>query len=529
MKESNLMSKRAVAYIRVSSERQRDNVSKENQRDKIALKFGAEGFEIVEWFTDDGLSAKTAERKALKQMLVYATTPSNQIDYVLVYSLSRLSRDMGTFMEGIKLVLKRNNVAIKSVLEHTDDSPVGNFLENLFVGVAQLDNEMKMQYTKDNMRALASQGYWQNAPPLGYDSVKIPNEAGQLRPSIKPNSTAPLVKQVLERFSEGDISKAELARFAKEVGLRSRYGKVLTETSIRLLLQSAVQAGFITGKLTDGELVRGKHAPIISQQTFEINQKLLAGDKNFRLGETHRKRNENYPLRGMLLCQSCNLPMYASAPRTGSGGASPRYHCARTSCRGKTPSIKASVVHQEFTELLGRLKPTDGLLRLYETILVREANRSLDNLNASIKSLHSQLEEVSVKRSKAIMKAVDGTLSVQEKVEALERLDNEKAALIAKLLELEQQQEVREKDIRLAISVMEAVGSQWQSSDFANKQRFQSMLFPRGLVYDTANHRFGTTAISPLYRLNGIEKASEEALKSNLVAGAGLEPATSWL
>jgi hypothetical protein len=55
------------------------------------------------------------------------------------------------------------------------------------------------------------------------------------------------------------------------------------------------------------------------------------------------------------------------------------------------------------------------------------------------------------------------------------------------------------------------------------------MIFPRGVVYDSTNHRFGTSEISPLYSVGGIEKASEEALKSNLVAGAGLEPATSWL
>lgn len=62
------------------------------------------------------------------------------------------------------------------------------------------------------------------------------------------------------------------------------------------------------------------------------------------------------------------------------------------------------------------------------------------------------------------------------------------------------------------------------------------MIFPHGVVYDSANRRFGTTKISVLYRALRIEKASEEASsnpvesqKYYLVAGAGLEPATSWL
>lgn len=529
MKDIQSSTTRAVAYVRVSSDRQKDNVSKENQKERIISKFEADGIEIVEWFTDDGLSAKNAERKELKQMIAFATSPGNQIDYVLVYSLSRLSRDMGTFMQSIKVILKKHNVGIKSVLEHTDDSPVGNFLENLFIGVAQLDNEMKMQYTKDNMRALASQGYWQNAPPLGYDTTKIPNEYGQLRPSIKPNDFAPLVRKVLERFSQGDVTKAALARYAKEIGLKSRTGKALTETSIRLLLMSAVHAGYVSGSLTDNELVEGKHEPIISIQTYQLNQALLSDNKNLRFGELHKRRNESYPLRGVLLCSNCMNPMYASAPRTGNGGSSPRYHCARSTCKGKSPSVKATAVHEEFVALLNRAKPSKELLDLYETILIRKANRNLENLNLKIRNLRNQLDDVSTKRSNVIMKVVEGLLSVTEKDVALDMLESKKALLTADLFELEQQQNLRETDIRTAIDVMRSVDSQWQKSDFTNKQRFQSMLFPKGLIFDAANHRFGTSVISPLYRLEGIEKASEEALKSNLVAGPGLEPGTSWL
>lgn len=79
------------------------------------------------------------------------------------------------------------------------------------------------------------------------------------------------------------------------------------------------------------------------------------------------------------------------------------------------------------------------------------------------------------------------------------------------------------------MDVMRNVDKQWSASDLANKKRFQSILFPRGMVYDSINHRFGTSELSALYRLDGVEKASEEAIKSNLVAGPGLEPGTSWL
>ena len=54
-------------------------------------------------------------------------------------------------------------------------------------------------------------------------------------------------------------------------------------------------------------------------------------------------------------------------------------------------------------------------------------------------------------------------------------------------------------------------------------------LFPQGLVYDHENHRFGTSQISPLYRVVATKKDSPESEKSFLVAGVGFEPTTFWL
>ena len=62
-----------------------------------------------------------------------------------------------------------------------------------------------------------------------------------------------------------------------------------------------------------------------------------------------------------------------------------------------------------------------------------------------------------------------------------------------------------------------------------NNEQLEYAQFAMGQVYDVDKHRFGTTAMSPLYRCITTEKGTEVPLKSDLVAGAGLEPATSWL
>ena len=363
---------------------------------------------------------------------------------------------------------------------------------------------------------------------LGYKPHKIRNELGKHRSTLKPDNMAPFVKQVLERFSQGDITKAELARYASSIGLRSKNGKVLSEDSIHRLIKNPVYAGYITGNLTNGQLVEGKHEALISQPTYETNQRLLYGRRK-RKGEEHLKLNPDYPLKGLTLCVHCKNVLYASAPRTGAGGKSPRYHCSRSSCRGLVKSVKASQMHEDFVRMLKQIKPNEATLSLYRSVLVTEAANKLGGLNAKISRVRNELDAISSNRLSAIKNFNSGKLSEAEKIELVSAYEDEKEMQTEELQRLEKQQMIREKDIDLAVSIMRDVDTQWGVASLAARQRFQNMLFPDGLVYYPKTHQFGTNTLSPLYRCVPLEKGSEEPLKSYLVAGVGLEPTTSWL
>jgi site-specific DNA recombinase len=520
--------KKAIGYIRISSIRQVDNESPETQRDVISRYAESQGIDIIEWFFDEAKSGKNADRAELQKLLTFAAKYKGRIDHVIVYNMRRASRDLESYTTQVRMLLQARGITMRSATEPVDDTKMGRFMENFLVLMGQLDNEGKAEVTIDNMKALAEQGYWQHPPIVGYEVTKINNERGKPRPSLKKSKMADKVQMVLERFSVGDMTKAELTRYAESVGLRSRYNNVMSEDSINRLVKSPTYAGFVSDKLTGYELVQGMHPAIISPAIFERNQALLHG-KNSRKGENHSKANRDYPLRGLVLCMNCEQPLYASAPRTGNGKKSPRYHCARSSCRGKVKSVRASIVHDEFFAMLHSLRPSDGVLRLYKNILVKEANASLDNLNIRIKTKRDKLDEISKLRSATVKKFIEGSVSQQEKDEFITDLDAQKLEVKTELETAEQQQTIREVDIEQAINFMENVDRQWEISDYDIKQRFQSMLFPRGLTYDSVNGRFGTSEISPLYRYVVTKKDLPEPEKSFLVAGAGLEPATLWL
>jgi site-specific DNA recombinase len=520
---------KVVAYVRISSMRQINNESPATQREAIQRYADQNNMEIVMWFEDIAKSAKNADRDGLQRLLEYCLKHRGEIEHWLVYNMKRASRDIDTYSSEVRIVLKARGVTVRSATEPAvNDTKEGRFMENLLVLLGQLDNEGKAEVTIDNMRSLAMQGYWQHPPVVGYKIHKVANDLGKLRPSLKPNEMAARVQRVLERFSRADITKAELTRYAADIGLRSRNDKILSEDSINRLLKNPVYAGYVSDKFTNYELVTGKHEGLISQDTFEQNQAILY-PANGRKNEVHLQKNAAYPLKGFVLCANCEKPLYASAPKTGSGTYSPRYHCARKSCKGKAKSIKVEVVHADFVALLQRTKPTDGTLRLYKRVLVNEANWALESLNTRIAKMRAELNKIDESRIKAIQKFTDELISLEEKNTLVDTLDKSKLDKANELRQLERQQLIRGADIELAINIMGSVDKQWAESTLDIQVRFQNMLFPEGLKYDSANHRFGTNSVSPLYRVFRTKKSADALLKSDLVAGAGLEPATSWL
>lgn len=511
---------KVVAYVRISSTRQINNESPATQRDAIQRYADQNNMEIVKWFEDIARSGKNADRDGLQSLLEYCLKHRGKIEHWLVYNMKRASRDIDTYSSEVRIVLKARGVSVRSATEPAvNDTKEGRFMENLLVLLGQLDNEGKAEVTIDNMRSLAMQGYWQHPPVVGYRVHKVPNDLGKLRPTLKPDAMAARVQKVLERFSRADITKAELTRYAADIGLRSRNDKVLSEDSINRLLKNPVYAGYVSDKFTNYELVLGKHEALISKNTFEQNQAILY-PANSRKNEVHLQKNGMYPLRGFALCVNCHEPLYASAPKTGSGTHSPRYHCARKSCRGKVKSIKATTLHDDFIDLLKRMKPAEGTLRLYKRILINEANQTLKSLNTRIKQHRDELNEIDESRIKAIQKFTDELISLEEKNLLVDNLDKKKLETAAKLKAIEEQQLIRESDIELAINVMTNVDKQWAESALDIQLRFQSMMFPEGLIYDSVNRRFGTSSVSPLYRCIPKKKDASASSDSDLVGAA---------
>jgi len=154
----------AVIYCRVSTKEQVDNLSLPTQRRECESYCRREGWEVARVFVEQGESAKTADRTELKRLLAFCREHRKRVGVVVVYNLSRFSRNTADH-HALRAVLGGLGVVLKSATEPLDDSPTGRFMETIFSAVAQLDNDVKAERTRAGMRAALDLGRWTWRPP----------------------------------------------------------------------------------------------------------------------------------------------------------------------------------------------------------------------------------------------------------------------------------------------------------------------------------------------------------------------------
>ena len=511
---------KAVAYIRVSDESQVDGESLDNQRATIIRYAAIHNIDIVRWFGDEGISGKNvAKRTQLLELVTFCKKNKGKIGYALFYNMKRASRDVLSYYRDFKGILDGLGVQIRSATEHLEDSPAGHFIETVLIANGQMDNELKSLDVSNNMKSVAMQGWWQHGPIMGFDFVRVKIGERKKHTTLKKNIYAPIIQELFESFASGGVTQADLTRLARERGLINQRGKSPNQNAIYKMLTQPVYAGYICSKLTGFKMYVGKHIEeaIIDIDTFNAVQRRLKVKPTSRRGNKIIGSNELYPLKKLLLCFNCKLPYTASAPKSGGGGHSARYHCAREQCVGKVPSIKAETAHLIFNQMLLDMKPSEGVLRLYKEILNRTGVKQLENVNKHLKGLRSKLSKLDTERSTAMRRWNLGEMSDSDKDEIILTVASEKIEIREQIQELEDRQSVKQSQIEYAMNFMDNAQKMWHDAPLQLKIQFQTAIFPDGLWLDTKQLKFGTTKISPLYRYVPTKKDLSVKEKSLLV------------
>jgi site-specific DNA recombinase len=509
-------------YLRVSTEEQVEGMSLTNQRMAIQKYADDHNIIIIEWFIDEGVSAKTATRPELQRLIAASQKDKGKATVVVVYNLSRISRNVESFARDIGYYLSAQGVEVCSVLEPIDSTPTGRLMKNIFLAMHQFDNDLKSTTTLDNMKLVAKQGWWQHGKILGYKVIKIPigitakDGKQKTRSMLYPTEDATLVAKVLNRFSKGDITQTEILAMAEEIGLRSVKGRPLAFQTLNNMLKNPAYAGYLCYSFTDNEFVKAKHEPLISLDTFNTNQALLKNKKKIIVPQ----KSETYVLKHVLQCANCGRNLTGSAPRTGSGGKSPRYHCHR--CKGMG-SMSVDKAHKLFEAFLGDIKPTKGTVKLFKEVIKRTATKKLGDTNHKLAELRQQQSKIDNDRQAALQKFLDGEITAKDKDFYLANIEQQRLEVETRVYALEDIQRLNEATIDYVCNFIDVPVKMWRDSDYATKLEFQSMILPEGTIFDIKAQGFGTTGLSPLYRLNLNKKDHSVTEKSHLVIPRRIE------
>lgn len=499
--------KYSVIYLRVSTTKQVEGASLETQQ-FLCQDWNTRNKIVVErTFHDDGVSAKTLDRPAMREMLSYLEANKGKISYLVTYQTDRLTRNAVDFF-ALRAKLSQLGIEYKNVNSSLEENENEELIQNIEAVLAQHDNKMKSVRVKQNMKTHGKQGWRMSKAPYGLKNVRDVLDNSTLAP-VK--GVAEKVASVLEAHATGTHTIAGLIKMCGSIGLKSATGKPMQIQALSKMLRNPIYAGLEQSSHTEGQLIKSKFKGIITPAVFHRNQELLRNNKN--TAAKYKKNNPEFPLRRFILCSNCNKPLTGSSPVGGSGKRSPRYHCAR--CH--IPSIQSAELHEQFLHLLASLTPDPDIEKFLKEIIVRVWRDETRTLGNKQKKLHKVLEQLTEKRNKVVEMLVAGDITVEDKKALVAKIKEESDAVQEDLASIGSLSELKTDAIDYAMRFMSNAPRIWSNASIEHQIIYQRLVFPEGLEYDLTTNKFRTPKLCSLYTLASMKKDPSLTNESLLV------------
>lgn len=506
--------KKAIIYVRVSSKEQLEGSSLEVQ-ERICTEFSLRNdYEIVKVFREMGESAKTTDRTELKLLLEYIAKNFKNLDALIVAKIDRLARNSIDHAL-LKVGFSKYNLRLVSATENLEDTPVGRLMETQLAGFAQFDNEIRTERSTGGMEAAVKNGRWVWGASRGYLNS---GGRGTSNLILDEPEVVELVRHIWVLLDTGCTPEEARKEITKK-GLTSKKGKAISKSQFHRMIRNPIYMGVIK---QFGLTIVGNFKPIVEPELFlRVLGKL---DKNAKKMPIYRKDNEEFPIRGLVICDACKKGLTASWSR-GNGGKYAFYRC--THCPKKNYRRDDRDGHDgletKFIKFLNgyhyKQELKEALIKAIEANfeIRNEANKKrLSELNSQITQLKAKEKQIAEKNFKNV---------ISDRV-AKEMLEENEERISNLVLQLNEHIDVKDEVMKVArhsIGVLEDISGVWMRVDLDIKKRFQKFLFPDGLLYD--GEKFGTTRLA--YCIE--PKYTSSLQKFRNVSPEGLEPSTNSL
>ena len=333
----------AAIYARVSSERQREEGTIASQLAGLRELAAGRGLIVDEElvFCDEGLSGATLTRPALERLRDRAAEGAFEV--LLCHCPDRLARRYA-YQVLLLEELARAGVEIVFTREpERSGSPEDELLRQFQGMIAEYERAQIRERTRRGKlhRARTGSQAVMSGAPYGYRYVRKTEHAEGYWEIDEVE--AEVVREVFRRYTEEQMSIAEIARWLSERGIPTRTGKAVWDRSTvwGMLRNPAYrgQAAFGKTKMSErhGKPTRptrrrgerhgrrpARHdqpaeawtlipvPALVTGEQFELAQERLVENAHFAKRNTRRPG----PLQGLVVCRECGYACYRTSTRT---------------------------------------------------------------------------------------------------------------------------------------------------------------------------------------------------------------------
>ncbi len=507
-----------VTYTRVSSyEQAMTNTSLESQR-KSCVEFAARrGLSIKMGFGGTYESAKTDERKEFKRMIEYVKKDKS-ISAILVYSYERFSRSENA--GALTRSLEAMGVKVLSVLQDVDvTTPSGKLQQNIIYLFGNYDNELRRDKVVKGMIENLRQGYWVAAAPLGYTNLKRKFKARDHEYVI--NEEGKFIKLAYKWKAEGKLNNLDIVEKLRKMGSAIEY------KSFVRIISNPFYCGYITHSLIPGEMYKGHHPALISEELFLKANNVVS--VNPHKGIAKKSRVPELPLKAFAKDE------VSLSPFTGYKQKGIYYYKTRE--KGTGVNVRADHLNRLFIGEMSKLEFKAQHMKKLEDLIARILQEKLSDKLQEQAEMKRRLTALLQKQEQLEVRFIEGEIT-------RDLFDKYRQKYEQELTELQQEIEKTavnssnlEKAVQKGLELAQNVRQIWVSSEYEEKQRLQKLIYPEGLLYNKQNDTVRTPKINTLFSLIAystrvLEENKAGRLKKNdrlshWVVPTGIEPVPS--
>lgn len=443
------MSHLIAIYGRVSTDEQASVVegSLTNQQHRIKSFIDIKNMQesdwgtVVDFYIDDGYSAKDTNRPAYQRMM--KDLKRGRINMVMVTELSRLSRSIPDFCDFLKAIDSQNGKFF-SIKEQFDTSTsAGKMMLYNMINLAQFEREQISERVSINSHARAIRGLLSGSPSvLGYDK-DIKNRTTYIVNEDEANQ----VRKIFELFVEyGSIGKTVQALEALGIKQKARENKRnrlvqvgrWTVDSLSYLLQNKAYIGLKEvnkvhknknqNHLKSWEkysVVKASWSAIIDEKIFNEVQNVIKDNKEKERVRLNTAENRVFLLSSLCRCNECGRRLVGQSAH---GANKVHRYYIHTHKKGDVINctwkrIKAEEIELRITQHLAEILLKAGYFEQIEENIKKQNVLKPSELKGKKSFLQKELSKIAL--------AMQNTLKVQSELE----LESEAVKDIAKSIQ----------------------------------------------------------------------------------------------